>query len=310
MHPSIKHLLLHRGRAIIYGHFIMYQFFNSQKVVKALSGTWTLGSKAYVLVHSFSPPSNLTFHVTPIFIPVTHLYVTFVYHMSCKLSFNICTACYRDIDVLFLMDSSGSIGASNYAIMKDFVADVLVTFNVTQNSRIGIITFDSIPTTIVPLATVSDVNDLATTVRGISYSGGGTRTDLALNVTLNALTNKDNIRIGILLTDGQSNRPELTLIAAAAVHAAGIKMYTFGIGNTNPAELEAIASEPHADYSFYISSFNRSSFNELLLLLARQTCTSELLDGDVSNFNNIHNTTYLMCDHSIRLVKIMYYSTV
>ena len=208
------------------------------------------------------------------------------------------------------MDSSGSIGASNYAIMKDFVADVLVTFNVTQNSRIGIITFTDIPTTIVPLATVSDVNDLATTVRGISYPSGSTYTDLALNAVLNVLTDKDNIRIGILLTDGQSNRPNFTLIAAAAVHAAGIKMYTFGIGNTNPAELEAIASEPHADYSFYISSFNRSSFNELLLLLARQTCTSELLDGDVSNFNNIHNTTYLMCDHSIRLVKIMYYSTV
>ena len=173
------------------------------------------------------------------------------------------------------MDSSGSIGASNYVIMKDFVADVLVTFNITQNSRIAIVTFTTVPTTIVPLATVSDVNDLASTVRGISYSGGGTYTDLALNATLDALTDENNIRIGILLTDGQSNRPELTLIAAAAVHAAGIEMYTFGIGSTNPAELEAIASEPHADYSFYISSFNRSSFNELLLLLARQTCTSE-----------------------------------
>ena len=212
------------------------------------------------------------------------------------------TACYRDIDVLFLMDSSGSIGASNYAIMKDFVADVLVTFNVTQNSRIGIITFDSFPTTIVPLSTVSDVNGLATTVRRISYSGGGTRTDLALNATLDALTDEANIRIGILLTDGQSNRPNLTLIAAAAVHAAKIKMYTFGIGNTNPAELEAIASEPHADYSFYISRFNRSSFNELLLLLARQTCTSESLDGAIRNCNSIQ--------HSFFLLRIMYYSTI
>ena len=207
----------------------------------------------------------------------------------CMLSFDMDTACYRDIDVLFLMDSSGSIGSSNYAIMKDFVADVLVTFNVTQNSRIGIITFDSFPTTIVPLSPVSDANGLATTVRGISYSGGGTRTDLALNATLDVLTDENNIRIGILLTDGQSNRPNLTLIAAAAVHAAGIEMYTFGIGNTNPAELEAIASEPHADYSFYISSFNRSSFNELLLLLARQTCTSESLDGAIRHCNSIQH---------------------
>ena len=175
------------------------------------------------------------------------------------------------------MDSSGSVGASNYAIMKDFVADVLVSFNLTQDSRVGIVTFDTFPTTIVPLATVSDVNDLVTTVRGISYSGGGTRTDLVLSTTLTALADEKNTRIGILLTDGRSNEPQSTLIAAAAVHAAGIEMYTFGIGSTNPAELEAIASEPHADYSFYISSFDRSRFNELLLLLARQACTSELL---------------------------------
>ena len=64
------------------------------------------------------------------------------------------------------MDSSGSIGASNYVIMKDFVADVLVTFNITQNSKIAIVTFTTVPTTIVPLATVSDVNDLTYNCEG------------------------------------------------------------------------------------------------------------------------------------------------
>ena len=214
------------------------------------------------------------------------------------------TGCYRDIDVLFLMDSSGSVGESNYAIMKNFVADVLVSFNLTQYSRVGIVTFNNVPTTIVPLAPINDVNDLATTVKGISYSGGGTRTDLVLRTTLTALADEKNTRIGILLTDGRSNEPQLTLIAAAAVHAAGIEMYTFGIGNTNPAELEAIASEPHADYSLYISSFDRSRFNELLLLLARQTCTSEFLN------DMFHSSRCLVFWNSIEIeLKVILYVT-
>ena len=134
-------------------------------------------------------------------------------------------------------------------------------------------------------------------MRGISYSGGGTYTDLALNATLDVLTDENNIRIGILLTDGQSNRPELTLIAVAAVyvHAAGIKMHTFGIGNTNRTELEAIASKILADYSSYVSSFSRSRLNELLLLLTRQTCTSELL-GNMFNSEHVCSLCIVMCN--------------
>ena len=87
------------------------------------------------------------------------------------------------------MDSSGRIGQANYDIMKDFVANVILSFNVTQNSRIGIVVFTSTPTTVVPLATAADINVLAATVRNITYIyGGGTYTHLALNTTLNVLS--------------------------------------------------------------------------------------------------------------------------
>ena len=173
------------------------------------------------------------------------------------------------------MDSSGSIGRANYDIMKDFVANVIQSFNVTRNSRIGIVVFTSTPTTVVPLATAADINVLAATVRNIAYSGGGTRTDYVLNTALNVLSSHNRLRIGILLTDGRSAEPQLTVNASNEVHEAGIKMYTFGIGNTNAQELKQIASDPDSDYNFYISSFNSSSFNEHLLLLATQTCSSK-----------------------------------
>jgi hypothetical protein len=182
--------------------------------------------------------------------------------------------CYRDIDVLFLMDSSGSVGKANYDIMKYFVADIIQSFNVTQKSRIGIVSFTFTPTTVVPLAPTTDNNALAARVKDITYFGGGTRTDYALNTALNVLSLHNRLRIGILLSDGMSNEPELTLTASNEVHEAGIKMYTFGIGNIRTDELNQIASDPNSDYSFHISSFNSSSFNEQHLLLATQTCST------------------------------------
>ena len=176
-----------------------------------------------------------------------------------------------------MMDSSGSIGASNYITMKNFVANAIVAFNLTKNSRIGVITFESNPTTRIQLGPIRNVRRLAASVRRIYYTGGYTATDRALHAMLAAFGREDpdRLRIGILLTDGQSNDPSDTIQAANIVHSSGIIMYTIGIGNVNLAELETIATHPSADYSFLISSFAASRFNQLLLPLVSQTCTSK-----------------------------------
>ena len=174
------------------------------------------------------------------------------------------------------MDSSGSISSSNFEIMKDFVADVIRALNATRASKIGVIRFSSSPRIVIPLAST---HNLSAQVQAIGYTSGGTATHTALDLMVTQLATasaEGAAPIGILLTDGQSNSPARTLEAAARVHAAGISMYTFGIGNTNPAELQAIASSPFYDYSFYISSFNTAEFEQRVLLLTRQTCSSEL----------------------------------
>lgn len=181
---------------------------------------------------------------------------------------------------MFVLDSSGSIRSSNYEIMKGFVANVILSLNATEESQIGVINFSGSPELVIHLTAAHDPNGLANQVRAIVYTGGGTQTDTALNLMVeNLRPARDNgaIPIGILLTDGQSNSRSRTLQAAARVHAAGVSMYTFGIGNTNPDELRAIASTPYYDYSFYISSFSAADFEQRVFSLTRQACTSELL---------------------------------
>ena len=191
-----------------------------------------------------------------------------------------CTGCIRDFNIMFVMDSSGSIGSSNFEIMKAFVGNVIRSLNSTADSKIGVIRFSSSPTVIIPLTATHNLTDLATQVQAIGYTGGGTATHTALDLMLNQLAaaSEDGAApVGILLTDGKSNFADLTIAAAARVHETGISMYTFGIGNANPAELQVIASTPFYDYSFYISSFNAADFDQRVLLLTRQTCTSEFM---------------------------------
>ena len=160
--------------------------------------------------------------------------------------------------------------------MKDFVADVIRALNATRASKIGVIRFSSSPRIVIPLAST---HNLSAQVQAIGYTSGGTATHTALDLMVTQLATasaEGAAPIGILLTDGQSNSPARTLEAAARVHAAGISMYTFGIGDTDQDELQAIASSPFYDYSFYISSFNTAEFEERVLLLTRQTCSSEL----------------------------------
>ena len=178
---------------------------------------------------------------------------------------------------MFVLDASGSIGSSNFEIMKDFVANVTRSLESMPDSKVGVIRFSSSAEVIIPLAANQNLRELATQVEAIQYVSGGTATHEALELMITELlaANDGAAPIGILLTDGRSNNEGLTLAAAARVHVEEISMYTFSIGNTNEEELQAIASTPFYDYSFYISSFNAADFDQRVLLLTRQLCSSE-----------------------------------
>ena len=191
--------------------------------------------------------------------------------------FLLSLGCTRDFHIMFVMDASGSIGGSNFEIMKAFVANVIRSLNSSADSKVGVIRFSDNAQVVIPLQSTQDANGLATQVLAVGYTGSGTNTHTALGLMVTELlaANVDSAApIGILITDGRSNSPDLTLEAAGRVHAEGISMYTFGIGNTNDEELQAIASAPFYEYSFYISSFNATGFDQRVLLLTRQTCSS------------------------------------
>ena len=181
------------------------------------------------------------------------------------------------IDLLFVMDNSGSIGSTNFVKQKTFVTlmiDHVLTVTCTKSIRIAIISFaTSFQTTI-----EFDFNDysgsatprvdLKNAVNGIAYvHGWATNTAGALDKA-HALYNdasrgarSDATRVVFVLTDGKSNQggapgPKADVLR----NTDGAKVFTMGVANfgstSSQNELNAIASDPDVKHKFVVDDFD------------------------------------------------------
>ena len=188
--------------------------------------------------------------------------------------------CTSGIDLIVVMDSSGSIGSSDFRTAKSFVSNLVKSFLDGQNStRVGVIRFATSASIQISLGSMLNANEIVTAINNITYTGGKTRTHLALDLVVeifrnNSRSNQGIPQVAILLTDGRSNDMSLTVAAANRVHSANIQVYSFGIGsNTNSAELQTIASD--ASYVYHIDNFAPVSFAAELRPLQLTACTSK-----------------------------------
>ena len=199
--------------------------------------------------------------------------------------------CDSGLDIVFVLDSSGSILENNFVTMKDFVKNIVTNFEIgADKTRVGVIRFSTSASIVIPLGSINNALILNNSITNIVYTDGGTATHLALNLLdtafSNARTSEGIPRVAIVFTDGQSNSPSLTIQAAQAVHSTGIIVYSFGIGSgVNMNELNAIAST--SSNVFLISNFSPGEFAAKLLPLQTSTCTSKHIMHSI-------NTMYYM----------------
>ena len=199
--------------------------------------------------------------------------------MNSDLHTCILIDCTSGLDIVFVLDSSGSIGGSNFITMKTFVKNVVSNFEIGDSkTRVGIIRYSSSASIILPLGAINTTTQLSNFIDNVGYSSGGTATHSALNLLPTAFstarTDQGIPRVAIVFTDGRSNSPTSTAQAAKLVHATGISVYSFGIGSgVDITELNAIASS--SSNVFLISSFSSSQFAAILLPLRTTACTSK-----------------------------------
>lgn len=187
-------------------------------------------------------------------------------------------------DIHFLLDSSGSVGTSNFQKQKDFVARFAQSFDIGPNNvQIGVTSFATVTHQQFNMNKYHDKTSLLSAIHALPYQSGNTNTADALNyVTNNSFTHaagdRDHVaNILIVMTDGQSNNKQNTLHAAAYLHTKNIKVFAIGIGSgINHDELNHIASD--AQHVFTVQNFG--ALSQLQAELKKTACESKLLNGN------------------------------
>uniref|UniRef100_A0A3Q4ICY3 Collagen alpha-1(XXVIII) chain n=1 Tax=Neolamprologus brichardi TaxID=32507 RepID=A0A3Q4ICY3_NEOBR len=213
----------------------------------------------------------------------------------------------RPMELVFVIDSSESVGPENFEIIKDFVNALVDRVTVGRNAtRIGLVLYSLEVRTVFNLARYITKQDVKNAIRNIPYMGEGTYTGTAIRKATQEVFHSSRLgvsKVAIVITDGQTDKREPVKldIAVREAHAANIEMFALGIVNTSDStqaeflkELNLIASDPDTEHMFLIDDFN--TLPALESKLVSQFCEDEngaLIYNRITNgYNGYGNNGY------------------
>ncbi|XP_066547409.1 collagen alpha-6(VI) chain isoform X2 [Amia ocellicauda] len=194
---------------------------------------------------------------------------------------DICSneACkHMEADILFLIDSSGSIEAEDFSKMKNFMESMIERSDIgSDRVQVGVLQFSSTPIEEFPLDRFDDKAGIKQAINDMQQTGGGTNTGAALTFSSPYF---DSPRGGrshvkqflIVITDGEAQ--DEVAKPAKALRDKGIIIYTIGVLNANNTQLVEISGSQ--DRVFPAENFDGLKFLEKRILF--QICSPETGD--------------------------------
>nr|XP_034995181.1 collagen alpha-3(VI) chain isoform X5 [Zootoca vivipara] len=165
-------------------------------------------------------------------------------------------------DIIFLVDSSWSIGKERFQLVREFLYDVVKQLDVVGNDfRFGLVQFSGNPHTEFQLNTYHTVQDVLSHISHMPYMGGGTKTGEGLEFLIrNHLSKAAGSRVSdgapqviIVLTDGRSQ--DDVALPSSVLKSADVNMFAIGVQDAVEGELKEIASEPLDMHLFNLANF-------------------------------------------------------
>ena len=174
---------------------------------------------------------------------------------------------HAESDIVFILDSSTSVTAPNFAKMLDFIAHFVSAANINDGSvRIGAVLYSTDVKIQFHLNEYRTKQEIIDAIKKIPYVYGSTNTYGGLNIMRTQMFTRQNgdrpsvPNIAILLTDGVSNINAFdTVPEAEKARADNIHIYAVGIGIADTTELSQICSPPISDNMFVVDDFQALS---------------------------------------------------
>ncbi|GAB0187186.1 vitrin [Grus japonensis] len=166
--------------------------------------------------------------------------------------------CLNSADIGFVIDGSSSVGTSNFRTVLQFVANISKEFEISDtDTRIGAVQYTYEQRLEFSFDKYSTKQDVLSAIKRISYWSGGTSTGAAITYASEQLFSKskpNKRKIMILITDGRSY--DDVRVPAMAAHQNGVIAYSIGVAWAAQDELEAIATDPDKEHSFFVDEFD------------------------------------------------------
>ncbi|CAK8673902.1 unnamed protein product [Clavelina lepadiformis] len=165
----------------------------------------------------------------------------------------------KDIDLMFVVDGSFSVGNESFNKVKNWIKDVSEGFEIAKQVQVGVVQYSfwyankkdqTYMTTEIALGQYKDKKQFDDAVDSIKYHGYSTYTAHAINKTIKEDFNgpasryPDARRVMILLTDGNADDAEL--LGGATKYAADqdVESFAVGVSQYRLDQLELIATSP------------------------------------------------------------------
>lgn len=162
--------------------------------------------------------------------------------------------CSGELDIVIVLDSSGSIRSARWRVVMDFVGGIISELDIAEDrTRVGLVYWSDDAHVQFHLNEFYTKQDLVQAVLFTPYTGGKTNTASALRMLREEMFRPNNgdrtfaDNFAIVITDGNSNiDPENTVSEAVMARMEGIHIVTVAVGRSfvNHVELEGIASLP------------------------------------------------------------------
>ncbi|CAM9702238.1 unnamed protein product, partial [Lampetra planeri] len=179
-------------------------------------------------------------------------------------------------DIVILVDGSWSIGRLNFRLVRQFIEQLVNSFDIGDKIRVGLAQYSGDPRTEWNLNSFSTKDTTLEAVRNLPYKGGNTLTGLALTyIRENSFTPDAGARegvnkIGILITDGKSQ--DEVFGPADSLRANGVELFAIGVKNADENELKQIATDPDDTHVYNVADF--SAMATIVGSLSKTVCRS------------------------------------
>ncbi|CAF1399628.1 unnamed protein product [Rotaria sp. Silwood1] len=215
------------------------------------------------------------------------------------------------MDLGFVLDASGSIGATDFQKQRIFVGQLLRQVNVGPNkTHVGIVKYSSNAQVLTYLNRDYTVDEKIRVVNTSVYNGGSTQTSAALQAMDRVFSLSNGLRkleegasrVIFVITDGASDNQDDTINAAAVLKDQGIHLVSVGVGSSlNLIELHAICTPPMTENYFPI--VNYAALEQKINQFTSKTCSEPVpLPGNTTVNGTIGKDKYKFLKIKIEII--------